>query len=163
MSTTAGQCALSRIGVVETDGEDLIGTARGIVALVPIDDIVEITASGVPKAPVEREPGFVGMLGEGASRLRALFLAEPTFQEPQRVVPERVDLHRFAAPRRHHPVADLGVHPGKLIPVLSLAQQAVRRVHTNAEAGAAQMVIHDTSCSLGSNNWSVSRSPVARR
>jgi hypothetical protein len=32
----------------------------------------------------------------------------------QGVVPKRVDLDRLADARRHHPIADLGVHPGEL-------------------------------------------------
>ena len=83
------------------------------------------------------------MLAEARGRLVALLLAYPALEQAQRVVPERIDLHGLAAPRRHHPVADLGVHPGELIAVLALAQQAVVRIDADAEARAAQMVLDD--------------------
>ena len=70
--------------------------------------------------------------------------AAPALHQPQRVVPERVDLDRLAAPRRHDPVADLGVHPGELIALGALAQQAVapdrRRCRSACRARDASMM-----------------------
>ena len=71
------------------------------------------------------------------------FLGEPVFEQAQGVVPERVDLDRLAAARRHHPVADLGVHPGELVAFGALAQQAVGGIDADAEARAAQVVLDD--------------------
>ena len=73
----------------------------------------------------------------------ALFLPQPLLEQPQRVVPERVDLHGFAAPRRHHPIIHLGIHPRELVALLALPQQTVLGVHPDAEASAAQMVVYD--------------------
>ena len=60
----------------------------------------------------------------------------------QRVDPQRLHLHRLAAPRRHHPVADLGVHPGELLPRRPGPDQAVR-VHADAEPGASAGALED--------------------
>ena len=69
--------------------------------------------------------------------------AQPAFQQAQGVVPQGVDLDRLAAPRRHDPVADLGVHPGQLIACRALSQQAVAGVHADAEVRAPQMMLDD--------------------
>ena len=74
----------------------------------------------------------------GGSRRRRLSSRDPACQQAQRVVPQRVDLDRLAAPRRHHPVVDLGVHPGQLVALGALAQQAVGRIDADAEARAAR-------------------------
>src|SRR5438270_7893602 len=42
------------------------------------------------------------------------------------VEPQGVDLDRLAAPRRHHPVADLGVHPGQLVALGPLDRKSTR-------------------------------------
>ena len=55
-------------------------------------------------------------------------------RRPQGVVPQGVDLDRLAAPRGHHPVADLGVHPGQLHAGLPRAQEAVGLVLAYAVA-----------------------------
>ena len=68
---------------------------------------------------------------------------QPTFKKPQRVVPERVDLDRFSAPWRHHPIVHFRVHPGQLIAFLPLRKQTVHRVDMNAEVCAAQMMPND--------------------
>ena len=70
-------------------------------------------------------------------------VAHPVFEEPEGVVPERVDLHRLTAPGRDDPVVHLGVHPGELVALGTLAQQAVRGIDADAEPGAAQVVIDD--------------------
>ena len=61
----------------------------------------------------------------------------------QRVEPERVDLDRLANPRRDHPIADLGVHPGELHARLAGVEQTVVRVNVNVMAGAAQVMCND--------------------
>src|SRR5690242_7552729 len=66
---------------------------------------------------------------------------QPRFQKPQGVVPKGIDFDRLASPRRDNPVTDLGVHPGELISLLSLAQEAVARIDADAEARAAAMML----------------------
>ena len=60
---------------------------------------------------------------------------QPLAHAHQRVMPQRVDLHRLAPARRHHPVADLGIHPGELPARFSGVNQAIR-VEVNIVAGA---------------------------
>ena len=67
----------------------------------------------------------------------------PVGEQAQRVVPERVDLDGLAAPRRHDPVADLGVHPGQLKARSALPQQAVVRIDADAEPRAGEVVLDD--------------------
>ena len=69
--------------------------------------------------------------------------AQPVAQQAQRVVPQRVDLDRLAAARGHDPVADLGVHPGQLIALLALGQEAVLRIDPDAEFAALDVMTHD--------------------
>ena len=51
-------------------------------------------------------------------RLVAARLAQPAFEKLERVKPERVDLDRLSAARRHDPIAHLRVHPGELVTLL---------------------------------------------
>ena len=67
----------------------------------------------------------------------------PIGEQAQRVVPERVDLDGFTAPRRHDPVADLGIHPGQLKARSALPQQAVVRIDADAEPRAGEVVLDD--------------------
>ena len=60
------------------------------------------------------------------------------FHRAQGVVPERLNLDRLSAPRRDHPVAHLGVHPGQLHSGLAGPQQAVV-VHADSVSRAALM------------------------
>ncbi len=69
------------------------------------------------------------------------FLAEPVFEQAQRIVPERVDFDGFAAARGDDPAVHFRIHPGELIALRALAQQAVRGIDADAEARAAQMVL----------------------
>ncbi len=69
--------------------------------------------------------------------------AQPAFQEPQRIVPEGVDLHRLAPPRRDDPIADLGVHPGKLVSLFALAQQPVAGIDADAKPRTREVGIGD--------------------
>ena len=83
--------------------------------------------------------------------------------QPQRVVPERVDLHRFAAARSDDPAIHFRIHPGELIALRALAQQAIRWIDADAEARAATDAASTTSRSLGRISRSVSRSLVVSR
>jgi len=77
---------------------------------------------------------FVSRGGVGVAAL-----AQPTREQPQRVIPERVDLHRLAAPRRHHPSVYLRVHPGELVAFFTLHEQPVRGIHMDVESRAAKV------------------------
>jgi hypothetical protein len=70
-------------------------------------------------------------------------LLRPRLQQAERVVPQGVELHRLAAARRDHPVADLGVHPRQLVPLFTLREQAVGRIDADAEARPAQVMLDD--------------------
>src|SRR5256885_17158220 len=63
----------------------------------------------------------------------------PVSDQPQRVVPQRVDLDRLAAPRGHDPVLDAGIHPGERVTLLAACQQAVLRIHPDVVSGPAQV------------------------
>ena len=63
----------------------------------------------------------------------------PTFIPPgkflhdlQRIIPERIDLHRFSVARGGNPVTDTHVHPGDLVKSASGVDQPVV-FHINAE------------------------------
>src|SRR5262245_2751316 len=102
--------------------KDLIRAKRCIVAIFSIDDIIEITARVIPEATVER---FVGSLCEivvASGFDVAEFFAHPAFCQSQRVVPKRIDFDRLAASRGYYPIADLRIHPGELVALLSLRQ-----------------------------------------
>ena len=84
--------------------------------------------------------GVQAELAGGAPRA-GLLLLEPPRQQPKRVVEERVDLDRLPTPRRHHPVAHLGVHPGQLVAVGALAQEAVAVVDADPEPGPGEVLL----------------------
>src|SRR5579883_3534415 len=49
----------------ERDGKNLIGTARWIVALLAVHHVIEVSALGVPEAPIEGGSRPLGMFGDG--------------------------------------------------------------------------------------------------
>src|SRR5215471_3462929 len=61
----------------------------------------------------------------------------------QCVVPQRVDLDWLADARRHHPVAELGIHPGKLYSGDAGAQQRILWIDPNAVARATEVPFDD--------------------
>src|SRR5690349_24096712 len=80
--------------------------------------------------------------GRGAdprARLIVMLVVQPCLEQAQRVVPERVDLHGFASPWRHHPVVDLRVHPSQLVPPGALAEQTVFGIDADPEARATEV------------------------
>src|SRR5207245_11727789 len=88
-----------------------------------------------------------------------MLLAQPAFEEAERVIPQGVDLNGLAAAGRYYPVPNLGVHPGKLVAFLSLCHETVGRIDMDAEARAAQMVGDDV---LQSGQKEPERFAVAR-
>src|SRR5258705_5250769 len=110
--------------------------------MLAIDHVVEVTALLVPEPGVERiaraDSCFVHLW-----RKRVALLAQPPGEERERVVPERVDLYRLAAARRHHPPVDLRVHPGQLNVLLSLPQKAVGWIDADSESRALHVALED--------------------
>ena len=81
------------------------------------------------------------VLGQVVCGLISLLLAHPAFEQAQGVIPQGVDLHRLAASWRHHPIADFGVHPGQLVALLPLGQEAIVCIDVNAKVCAAQVAL----------------------
>src|SRR5262249_54764103 len=125
------------------DREDLVGATRGIVAALAVDYVVKIAALSVPEALVEGCKSQVGVLVQVPARGLVAPGYQPTFKQPQSVVPERVDLYGLPAPRSHDPLTHLRVHPGQLVAVGALVQQAIFSVHADAEARPGAMVPED--------------------
>ena len=139
--------------------EHLIRTAFRIVSSAfPIDDVVEVSTLREPEPIVERLADAIGALPV-LGRRGVAFFDGPAFHQTQRVVPERVDFDRFASPRRHHPVVDLGVHPRELISLRALRQQPVAFVDVDAETRAADVMIDDV---LELRVQQRERQPIAR-
>src|SRR5205823_4159596 len=76
--------------MAQRDGEDLIGPAGGIVALLAVDHVEEITALFGPETSIERFPRALCMPRVGIGFGIALFLAQPFLQEAHGIVPQRI-------------------------------------------------------------------------
>ena len=111
------------------------GTSRSLPPSLRVDDVVEVAAGRVPEPLVERLADAGGAI-DRTRGLPIVHFAGPLLHQAQRVVPERVDLDRLAAARRHDPVVDLRVHPGELITRGALAQQTVAGIDVDAEVRA---------------------------
>ena len=119
----------------QADGKDLVRTDAVVVAIRSVDHVVQALSVG-PHEPCEAGPCDGGL---GRERVRLAQHRGEFRHDAQRIVPQRVDLHRLADARRHHPIAHLGVHPGELHAGLAGPQQAIRRIHSDAVARAAPM------------------------
>ena len=108
--------------VFQRDRQHLIGPARAIVSLFAIHDIIKVPALGVPKTAIERFLNAPRLIGKRFCFLLPLLFPHPLLHQPERIIPKPIDFDRFAAPRRHHPIIDFGIHPGELIARRSLAQ-----------------------------------------
>ena len=75
--------------------------------------------------------------------LRVLHFAQPIRQQPERVIPQGIDLDRLAAAWGHHPIAGFGIHPGQRVTFLPLGDEPVTRVDLDAEAGAFEVMPYD--------------------
>ena len=108
--------------VREAHREDLVG-ADGWIGWTAVYHVVQATELFVPKEPVETPLRDRGQVAIALSRS---FVPEPAgqvFHDAQRVVPESLDLNRFAPTRSYHPVADLGVHSRELDSQFAGSQQ----------------------------------------
>jgi hypothetical protein len=79
-----------------------------------------------------------------ARRVSVTELFRPAAHAAQRVVPQRVHLDGLAVAWRHHPVADLGVHPRELHTGLACAKQPVGPVDTNPVSRAIVVPLDDS-------------------
>ena len=123
----------------QTDGEDLVGAHAGIIARGAVEHVEQAAC-----APAEARKARAHLRGQPLITLRRLLqLAGKARHDAQGVVPQGVDLDRFAAARCHHPLAHPGVHPGELDTRLTGAQQAVSGVHADAIARAPDMPVDD--------------------
>src|SRR5208282_36646 len=129
-------------GMLKRNREDLVRSESGIVTILTVHDVVQITARGAPKARVEGVPRLVGMRPDLAG-FRIPRFAQPTLQQAERAVPKRVDLDRLAAARGYHPIADFRIHPGERVTLRPLSEEPVMRVDLDAETGALEMVSYD--------------------
>jgi hypothetical protein len=66
--------------MAQGDGQDLIGPAGGVVALLAVDDIIQVPAGSLPEAVVEGLVGQRGVLGQPLRCRLTLFGAYPAFQ-----------------------------------------------------------------------------------
>ncbi len=97
----------------------------------------------IPESLVER---FAGLLSAGANPrgfFRFVLFVEPAFQQLERVVPQSINLDGLAAPRRDHPIVDLGVHPGKCVAFGALLQQSVMRIHADPKRRTAHVPLEN--------------------
>jgi hypothetical protein len=105
-----------------------------------VEDVEAVAALGVP------EPGKAcpGLLQEARRRTRRA--CEPPRRlrgEAQAAQPKRVDLDRLADPRGHHPVPDLGIHPGQLHPGLAGGEEPIRGIDPDPISACRHHVIDD--------------------
>src|SRR5947209_3035352 len=108
-------------GILQRNREKLIRTTHRIVAArFGVHDIVQVTALLIPEAAVERRTAATRVLSDTISLIHAFGFSEPFLEQAQGVVPKRVYLNRFAAPRCHYPAVHLRVHPSKLVALLAL-------------------------------------------
>src|SRR5262249_29435365 len=108
-----------------------------------VDDVVEIAGVFYPKTLIERLIHLVGPDANWVGVAVAAYLLDPALKQPKRVVPERIDLDRFASPWRDDPAVDLRVHPRELVAFGPLAEQAVRRVDADPEPRSLDVMVHD--------------------
>src|SRR3954464_10716147 len=125
--------------VVERNGKHLIRPAGVVVALRPVDHIVEISPCRIPESIVEGAFGAsrATLEIERVRLLDAAKLVDPSLQQKERVEPQRVNLDGFSAAGSDDPVVDLRIHPCQLITFCPLPQKTVVFVNANTEACAS--------------------------
>ena len=100
-----------------------------------------MAAASIPETELGRLVHLSRHLPVVASRSRRALA--PVGRQPERVVPEGVDLDRLPAPRRHDPVPHPGIHPGQRVPLFPTGEQAIRLVHPNVVSRAANVPVDD--------------------
>src|SRR4051794_6693616 len=110
--------------VKEADGENLVGP-YGPVAAIAVDYVVETSRGFVPELLAKTISSAVSqLLVVRAGKVVPKALRQ-VFHGSERVVPECFNLDGFSMPRRDHPIAHLGVHPGELHSRLAGQQQTI--------------------------------------
>src|SRR3974390_608448 len=107
----------------QADGEYLIGT-NGYIRRRTVGYVIKASRLAVPEQTVEAPTGHRRHV---AITLLTCCIIKPLrqiFHNAKCVVPESLNLHGFASARSHDPVANLGIHPGKLHPLLARRKQA---------------------------------------
>src|SRR5271155_2366430 len=122
----------------KADSENLVRPDGAIWSSVIAHNVVEATVLFVPEDFKKSGAGAFRECGIMSSLLVVGKARRQPFHHAQGVVPERLNLHRFAAAGRYHPIANFGVHPGELHTVRARAEQSVR-IHVDAVARAALM------------------------
>src|SRR5262249_10756186 len=97
----------------------------------------------IPEGAVEGAADPVGLGIELLGPASILELVGPAGGEAERVVPERVDLHRLAVARGRRHALDTGIHPGEVRSRLAGDEQAIARVHPDAVVCPVAMSIED--------------------
>src|SRR5262249_10878697 len=100
-------------GVMQAHGEDLVRANRWI-RWTSIDHVVEAVTVFVPEKTIKGPYDERCHVGIASATLLITESLRQDLHDLQRVIPERLDFDRFADARCHHPVSDLGVHPGQL-------------------------------------------------
>src|ERR687897_2749782 len=97
--------------MLERYRQQLIRPAGRVVSGLAVHDVVQVAACLVPEAAIERLATALGQRRDRQGGLVAFFLAQPSLQQPKRVVPERIDFDGLASARGHDPAVDLRIHP----------------------------------------------------
>src|SRR5580704_6733237 len=129
--------------MVQRNREYLVGAQRGIVSVFSVHHVVKVAAFFKPETLLKRIVGPAGMFRNRVGSLLTLVIPQPIPQIAQRVVPQRINLNCFAAPRSDYPIVYLRIHPGQLISRCSLSQESVMGVYPDAKARSADVVVDD--------------------
>src|SRR5215831_8143194 len=107
----------------QADGEYLIGT-NGCIRRRTVGYVIKASRLVVPKQTVEAPTGHGRHVAITLLTCFVAKLSREIFHDAKRVVPKSLNLDRLAAARSHDPVANLGIHPGKLHSLLARRKQA---------------------------------------
>lgn len=120
----------------------MVGAEGPVVAVGAVDDVGEVIEVGVEEAGAEG-----GAKAIGGDEVAGGGLVVPAGEEAgdgaQGVVPEGVDLDRFADAGGDDPIADLGIHPGELNAGLARAEETIGGIDADAVARAGKVVFDD--------------------
>src|SRR5579872_3428786 len=102
-------------GVRQANSEYLVGPYGAVRPRLP-NHVEQAAIRFVPERAFEAAAGASGQRGIVLGFGPLTESARQILHYAQRVVPQRLNLHRLAFARRNHPIADLGIHPGELNP-----------------------------------------------